>query len=222
MKQLFTSLRRLVSYAVPLTRRVKTVHSGIAEITLSQGHKTLDTAHANYSYGSLQRVLRYGIRFTKPEAAKQVLVLGLGGGSIVQVLRQTPEFRGAITAIEFDPVIIQIADEEFGVRPDDTLRIVCADAFAWVPAALDQQFDLIIIDLFLDLTMASGLGAAVFWEHIGRLLPPGGYVLFNTLTADSVLIDGEPAVDYWTQQGFDVREVEVELLNLLYILHKPG
>jgi spermidine synthase len=210
MKQLLTSLRRLVSYAMPFTHRVQTVHSGIVEITLYQGRKTLDTAHANYSYGSLQRVLRYGIRFTQPDKAQQVLVLGMGGGSIVQVLRQIPDFTGAITAVEF------------GVCPNDTLTIICADAFAWVPTALDQSFDLIIIDLFLDLTIAAGLGAGVFWEHIGRVLQPGGYVVLNTLTADSLVIDGEPATDYWAQQGFEVKDVEVELLNLLYILRKPA
>jgi spermidine synthase len=222
MKQLLSSLRRLVSYAVPLTRRVKTVHSGTVEITLYKGHKTLDTAQANYSYGSLERVLSYGIRFTRPELARQVLVLGLGGGSVVQVLRRIPEFQGVITAIELDPVIIQIAEEEFGVRGDETLRVVCADAFVWVPTAPQQSLDLVVIDLFLDLTMPAGMGSSGFWEHIARILQPGGYVLFNTLTADPVWIGQAPATDFWSHQGFEVKEVEVELLNLLYILHKPA
>ncbi|TGE09927.1 spermidine synthase [Hymenobacter fodinae] len=220
MKQLLTSLRQLVSYAMPLTRRVKTVHSGTVEVTLYQGQKTLDTANANYSYGSLERVLRYGIRFTQPETARHVLALGLGGGSVVQVLRKTPGFRGAITAVELDPVIITIAEEEFGIRADETLRIVCADAFEWVPTAPDQSVDLIVIDLFLDLFLPAGLGSGSFWEHISRILQPGGRVLFNSLTADPVFINLESATEFWERLGLEVKEVEVELLNLLYILHK--
>ncbi|QJX46211.1 fused MFS/spermidine synthase [Hymenobacter taeanensis] len=220
MNQLLASLRRIVSYAMPLTRRVKTAYSGTVEITMDHGHKTLDTAHANYSYGSLQRVLRYGLQFTQPETAKQVLVLGLGGGSVVEVLRKTPAFKGDITAVELDPVIVQIADEEFNVRSDETLHIVCADAFAWVPTAPEQSFDLIIIDLFLDLTLPTGLSSGSFWEHIARVVQPNGRVLFNSLTANSVLIDQQPADSYWAQHGFEVKEVEVELLNLLYILRR--
>lgn len=220
MKQLVTTIRRLVSYVVPLTRSVQSDYSGPLEVTLSGGHKVLDTAHANYSYGSLQRVLAYGLRFAQPETATQVLVLGLGGGSIIQTLRQTPGFAGAITAIDLDPVIIRLADEEFDIRPDAKLDIVCADAFAWVATAPAQSFDLMVIDLFLDLALPAGIGTSEFWEHIWRLLRPGGFVLLNTLTAENALVDGRPAPEYWEQQGFTVKEVEVELLNLLYILHK--
>lgn len=180
----------------------------------------LDTAHANYSYGSLQRVLAYGLRFTQPETATHVLVLGLGGGGIVQTLRQTPEFAAAITAIELDPVIIQLADEEFDIRPDAKLDIVCADAFAWVATAPAESFDLMVIDLFLDLALPAGLGTSGFWEHIWRLLAPSGYILLNTLTAENALVDGRPAPEHWERQGFSVKELEVESLNLLYILHK--
>jgi spermidine synthase len=220
MKQLVTALRRLISHVVPLTRRVQSEFSGPLEITLYQGRKVLDTAHANYSYGSLQRVLAYGLRFTQPETAAQMLVLGLGGGSIIQTLRQTPGFTGAITAIELDPVIIQIAQEEFDIRPDAKLDVVCADAFAWVATAPAQSFDLMVIDLFLDLALPAGLGTSGFWEHIRRLLRPGGYVLLNTLTAENALVDGRPAPEHWKQQGLTVKEVEVEMLNLLYILRK--
>ena len=220
MKELVTTLRRLISYVFPLTRRVQSEYSGPLEITISQGHKVLDTAHANYSYGSLQRVLAYGLRFAQPETAAQVLVLGLGGGSIVQTLRQTPSFAGAITAIELDPVIIQLADEEFNIRPDAKLDIVCADAFAWVATAPAQKFDLVIIDLFLDLALPAELSTSGFWSCIWQLLAPGGHILLNTLTAENALVDGQPAPQYWEQQGFTVKEVEVELLNLLYILRK--
>jgi spermidine synthase len=169
----------------------------------------------------LQRVLRYGLLFTAPEAAERVMVLGLGGGSVVQTLREEKSVNGTITAVELDAVMIRIADEEFGVHPDSKLRIVCADAFAWVASAPAQEFGLIIIDLFLDLSLPAGLGTSGFWEHIWRILAPKGYVLFNTLAAETALVDGELAPEYWTRLGFEVKEVEVEL-NMLYVLHKPA
>lgn len=222
MKKLLTSLRYLISYVLPLTRRVASVHSGTLEITLREGHKVLDTAHANYSYGSLQRVLRYGLLFTEPASAGPALVLGMGGGSVVQTLRQEHRAASPITAVELDPVIIQIAATEFGIRPDDTLNIVCADAFAWVATAPAAAFRLVIVDLFIDLELPAGLQTPDFWQHLWRLLRPGGYVLFNTLTRTPLWIEGQEILDYFAGLGFAVKELEVELLNRLLVLQKKN
>ncbi|WP_045689677.1 spermidine synthase [Hymenobacter sp. AT01-02] len=220
MNKLLTALRHVASYLLPIKRRVQSVHSGVVEVVLHEGRKVLDTAHANYSYGSLQRVLRYGLLFTEPAAPGPILVLGLGGGSVVETLRREHQATGPITAVELDPVLIQVADAEFGIRAGAGLDIVCADAFAWVPTAPTAEFRLVIIDLFIDLDLPAGLQAPAFWQHIWRLLQPGGYVLFNTLTKDSLVVAGQDVAAYLPTVGFAVKEVEVEQYNRLLVLHK--
>ena len=81
-------LKRLLSYLFPFTRRVPSPVSGHLEVTLYNGRKVLDSATANYSYGALQRVLRYGLQQLDLVQVRSILLLGLGGGSVIQTLRK--------------------------------------------------------------------------------------------------------------------------------------
>ncbi len=213
-------LNRLLSYVMPLTRTVHSAVSGPVEVTWYQGRKVLDTRHANYSYGSLERVMRYGLLFVAPEQAEHTLLLGLGGGSVVEILRQERQYQGHLTAVELDPVMIELADTEFDIRPDTHLHIVCADAFEWVHTAPTSHFGLIIVDLFVDLVLPAGLQTTAFWQELRRVLRPGGYILFNTLTEVPLFVDNEEMPAYLETVGFSVRILEVELLNQLLILRK--
>ncbi len=76
----------------------------------------------------------------------RILVLGLGGGAVVQQLQSLlPEAH--ITAIEIDPIHIQVAREWFGIT-DDMANIVEADAVAWLTRYTGTGFDYIVDDLF--------------------------------------------------------------------------
>jgi spermidine synthase len=213
-------LRRLLSYLFPVTHTVQSAISGPLEVTWRKGRKVLDTRHANYSYGSLQQVLRYGLLFVEPQQASHTLLLGLGGGSVVATLRNELEYEGQITALELDPVIIELAATEFGIRPDTRLDIVCADAFDWIRTAPASQFGLVIVDLFVDLHLPAGLQTATFWQHVRRVLHPGGYVLFNTLSEVPLYVGNDELPTYLAGAGFSVQDLEVERLNQLLILRK--
>lgn len=221
MKRLLATLCRWLSQAVPRSRRIKSVHSGVLEITWQEGRKVLNTAHANYSYGPLHTVMRYGLLFTEPATAGAVLVLGLGGGSVVHTLRHEYQVPGPITAVELDPVVIEVAAEEFNIRPDAALHIVCADAFAWVGTAPAASFGLVVVDLFIDLDLPAGLYTAAFWQQLWRLLRPGGSVVFNTLLSTEVWVEGQEVHEYLAGMGFSVKDVPVEEFNRLLILRKP-
>lgn len=210
-------LRRLLSYIIPLSSTVPSAVNGSLEVTWYKGRKMLDTRHANYSYGLLHSVLRYGLLFVAPAQAERALLLGLGGGSAVQLLHEAG-FTGHLTAIDLDPAVIQVADTEFDVRPGEQLAIVCADAFEWVRTAREASFDLVIVDLFLDLTLPTELQTAAFWHDIRRVLLPGGRVLFNTLVDTPQLVEGLEIADYLAELGFGVKDVEVGQVNRLLIL----
>ncbi|MBT2556292.1 fused MFS/spermidine synthase [Hymenobacter sp. ISL-91] len=221
MRLLPATFRHLLSYLMPLTRRVPSAHTGWLEITTWRGHKTLNTATANYSYGLLQQVLRYGLRFVPvTNTAAPVLVLGLGGGSVLPLLRHEQGRTGPVTAIELDPAVLQVAATEFGVEPGPNLHLVCADAFAWLPGAASNTYELVVVDLFLDLTLPPELGEAAFWQQLRRVLQPGGRALCNLLVTAELWPDGQPLPEFLEGLGFAVKDMEVEQLNRLLILQR--
>lgn len=105
------------------------------------------------------------------------LILGLGSGAIAQLMtRRWGAFP--IVGVELDPAVVWLARREFGLDDLPHLKIVTADAFAWV-ARCEQRFDAICVDLYTAGKMAHGVLGATFLNDLRRLLTPGGEVAFN-------------------------------------------
>ena len=173
-------LKKIISYLYPITKKIESQHNGILELTVLNGRKLLDTKNVNYSYGSLQRVLNFSLDQLDLKSTKNSLILGLGGGSVVHTLRDERKFEGEITAVEIDPVIIDIASNEFDVSANNQTHIVCDDAWNFVKNDT-SKYDLIIVDLFIDDKIPEKFLAINFWKNILDLLNEGGDVIFNTL-----------------------------------------
>lgn len=104
-------MKRFLSYIWPITKRIESAVNGTLEITWINGKKILDTKNANYSYGSLQRILKFGLSKTEVASTSDILLLGFGAGSVVQTLREDFNFTGKITAIEYDDIMISVAEK---------------------------------------------------------------------------------------------------------------
>jgi len=171
-------MKKTLSYFFPLTQKVQSKVNGIVEITWSNGRKVLDSAHTNYSYGSLQRILKFGLDKIDIQQLNNVLLLGLGGGSVIKTLQDDFNFTRKITAIEIDPVLIELAANEFDVKPGEQLEILNRDAAEFV-SVTTNIFDLIIVDLFIDNHVPEAFYAVGFWNNITRITSASGYVIFN-------------------------------------------
>lgn len=149
------------------------------ELWLVDGKKILNSANANLSYDSLHRVFQQIFRKiniqNKPPA--QVLLLGLGGGSVPCILLEELQFNCTITAIEHDPMMIELAINEFNIKRFKTLDIIESDAFLYVTGC-SKKFDLIIVDLFLDDQVPLLFCEEEFNTALIKLLDPG-FILFN-------------------------------------------
>jgi len=56
-------LRKLLSYIIPIKiYKTKSTLSKTIEVTWANGELVLDSENTNYSYGSLQRILRKGLK----------------------------------------------------------------------------------------------------------------------------------------------------------------
>lgn len=119
----------------------------------------------------------------KPQQ-EQVLIVGLGGGSMVHFLKyHEPTLR--IDVVEIDPVIVQLADEYFDVRSDDNVGIVTIDAFDYL-ADTPERYDVIYMDAYLEPSQATDstgmprrLKTVAFYTAIQTKLRPSGLVVVN-------------------------------------------
>lgn len=180
-------IQKLFSYLYPIKIfKKKSVRSKVIEVTWANGELVLDSENTNYSYGSLQRILRYGLRnigYNKVLEMDHILVLGVAGGSVIKTLVDEIEYKGKITGVEIDAEMIQIANQYFNLNEIQQLEIVIDDAFEFVLKTKDK-YDLIIIDIFEDTNMPNFLFEKFFSERICFLLKDRGFVLFNTMILD--------------------------------------
>ncbi|WP_396199660.1 spermidine synthase [Flavobacterium sp.] len=152
-------------------------------MTIYNGKTLLNTKNTNYSFGSLQAILKKGlldIGAAEISKMESVLILGVAGGSVVQTLVNDFSFTKKITGIELDSVIIHIANSYFNLDKIPNFKCVIADAEKFVQTD-KNQYDLLIIDIFKDTEMPEFLFQESFITNCKRLLNKNGYILFNTM-----------------------------------------
>lgn len=180
-------ISKIFSYLIPIKIfKKKSTRSKVIEITWSNGELVLDSENTNYSYGSLQRILRYGLRnigYQKILNMNHILLLGVAGGSVIKTLVNEIAYKGKMTGVEIDPDIIKIANQYFNLDKIEQLEIIIDDAFEFV-LKTNKKYDLIIIDIFEDINMPNFLFESFFSKKICSLLNQSGFVLFNTMILD--------------------------------------
>jgi spermidine synthase len=177
-------LKKLFSYIIPLNiYKQKSAISQMLEVTWTNGQLVLDSNNTNYSYGSLQRILRKGLDFIGFERIRnmqKILVLGVAGGCVIKTLVDEINYTQKIIGVEIDKAVIEIAKEYFQLDKIQNLEIIIEDALEFV-LQTEDQFDLIIIDIFQDTKMPDFLFEKVFKDRVCQILNTKGCILFNTM-----------------------------------------
>ena len=180
-------IKRLLSYILPVKiYQKKSEFSKNLEVTWNNGYLVLDSENTNYSFGSLQRVLKKGLKYIGYERIntfENILILGVAGGSVIETIKNDIKFKGKITGVEIDATAIEIANKYFGLNNYKNVEIIIEDAFEFV-LKTKEKYDLIIIDIFQDTTMPNFLFEYFFINRINFLLKVNGFILFNTMVLD--------------------------------------
>lgn len=109
--------------------------------------------------------------------ARNILVIGLGGGSMVKYLQQNlPEAR--IEAVELDPEVLRVAQEYFDVRPDPQLILICEDGRKYLESQA-QAYDLIFLDAYGPSEIPPALATLEFLQQVRLHLNQEGAVVAN-------------------------------------------
>lgn len=191
------------------------MHSGLLELKFVDGKMLLDSPYASHSYGTSQKVLEFALRKIELSNIQTVLLLGLGGGSVVKSLRKRFCYKGKIKAVEVDPLMVNIAKKEFGIAKDKQTQIACCEASTYVSKET-KSFDLVIVDLFIDNQVSKEILSGEFWCSMKDRVSPNGYIIFNSMHerySVTLLIKNE--IKKW---GFLVKECNhVECYNTVLI-----
>jgi spermidine synthase len=177
---------RWISWIWPVRMEEMVGHHGPLEVRWEQGRKVLNSSNGNQSFGSLHRVWQRAFAHLElnKDTPRRVLLLGLGAGSVVHILRVELGIPAHITAVELDPIMVGLAKEHFGLGHHANIEVLEADAIIQVQMH-QPLYDLIVVDLFDDLDLARGVDTRGFAHGLRERSADGGVVCFNTVSYDA-------------------------------------
>lgn len=151
-------------------------------VSLNKGRYQLCTAHAIYSFEDLYDNFFEAFRIIDLDSfpIKNVLVLGLGLGSIPTMLEKNFKKKYNYTAVEIDESVIYLASKYALPQLESPVQTICTDAFAYVMQC-EEQFDMVCMDVFLDDVVPENFEENLFLEKLKQLVNPEGILLFNRI-----------------------------------------
>lgn len=181
-------------------KKIKSKYNGTLEVDFEDGLKVLNSENTCYSGKTLHDIFVKVFRSIDMKQRKSVLLLGLGGGTVVSILQDELNFEGKIVAVELDPVIADIAVKDFGIIPGKKMEIVCADATEFVKSD-KRKFDMIICDIFVDNTLPEVIVKPEFWNNIAKRLSHNGLIVFNVFHELKKMVE---VANHLSARGYEV------------------
>jgi len=151
-------------------------------------------------------------------APQSVLVIGLGGGTLVDALQRTlPD--AAIDAVELDPAVVRVAKAYFDFQPGPRTHVHEEDGRVFVKRALraGRRYDLVMLDAYDHEYIPEHMLTREFLEEVKGILAPHGVVAANTFSG-SRLYDHESA----TYAAVFGRLFNLKRSNRVILLRKDG
>lgn len=154
-------------------------------VLLNQGRIQLLSGNAVYSWDDLYRNFKIAFEKVKIQDRKidEVLILGLGLGSIPFMLEKNFGRDYYYTAVEWDETVADLASRYTLSRLKSAINVVVADAELFVDIC-EERFDMLIVDVFEDDLTPPHFKTAEFLQACYELMNPGGLLLFNCLYGD--------------------------------------
>jgi spermidine synthase len=128
--------------------------------------------------------------FLKPQP-RSILIIGLGGGTLPRALHRVLP-SATIDVVEIDPAVVRVAEQFFGFRENERVRVEEVDGRVFVKRAQRErrQYDLVMLDAFDHEYIPEHLLTQEFLQEVASLLAPQGVLAANTFSS-SRLYDHE-------------------------------
>jgi spermidine synthase len=122
--------------------------------------------------------------FYEPGQLKRILLLGVGGGAVIHLLRHYAQPE-VIDAIDLNPVHLKIARRYFNVKPS-MANLIEADGINWLQNYTGPRYDMIIDDMYGEENgkPARAIGLNYQWLNtLRKHLNPEGLLVLNTMSS---------------------------------------
>lgn len=183
--------KRLLSYLFEFhVESASSDHNPHLYVSLKQGRYQLSTANAVYSYSDLYTNFTRSFQRLDLEklAAKEVLLLGIGLGSIPYMLERNFKQNYNYTSVEIDESVVYLANKYVLNDLNSPQEIFCTDAYLYVLQS-SKTYDIICMDIFLDDTVPGQFEQEGFLKKLSSLLNPNGLLLYNRLAVTKKDLD---------------------------------
>ncbi|XP_016941888.2 eEF1A lysine and N-terminal methyltransferase homolog [Drosophila suzukii] len=190
------TLRRLIflsnQFVVQSEALVKTI-----KIKGKKERKKIDFGYLacqHHLYMSVGVQLATTLQNPKKDVEKDVLVIGLGGGGLCSFLHAAlPQAR--ITAVEIDPIMLEVAEQYFELKQDKRFHVVIDDGLDFVERCRNEDihFDAVLFDVdSKDLSLGMSCPPQSFLankilQHIKEIIGPKGLFMLNLVCRDESL-----------------------------------
>jgi spermidine synthase len=172
-----------LSHLTPITlERTASEQNPELTVALSQGRVQLLSNGAIYSWDDLYKnfLIAFDELKIDERPIQDVLILGMGLGSVPFMLEKVFQRKYHYTAVEWDETIAALAFKYTFSRLESSVEMITADAQFFVEIC-SEQFDMLIIDIFEDEITPPQFCSEDFLHDCRDLLRPGGLLLFNRL-----------------------------------------
>lgn len=122
-------------------------------------------------------------RMTRDIPVHSVLVLGVGGGTVIRLLKMLYP-HASITAVDIDETILYIARKHFRLDSLDGITLVAADAQRYVAEEAGKPsrfYDCVVVDLFVGRHIPKFAYSETFLRDIKKLMRKQSPLIINFL-----------------------------------------
>ena len=176
--------KKWFSYLKPITlEETGSYQNPELTVMLDRGRVQLLSSDAIYSWDDLYHNFTRAFDAIQPEKRNysEVLILGLGLGSVPYILEKKHRQKYHYTAVEWDEAVVTLADKYTFSRLESSVETITADAAVFVEIC-EEDFDMVIVDLFEGTRIPGVFEKNDFLQHCAGLVRPGGILLVNRLS----------------------------------------
>ncbi len=142
-----------------------------------------------------------------PLIGQNILVLGLGCGTLINLLPKTAK----VTGVEIDSEMIDLGKKYFGLKD---INILNEDASIYIRETKDI-YDLILVDLYVGINFPKQFESSEFLQKLAQTVSTNGTVIFNTLTTKTANFELDKFIDKLEEYFKIQKTVKVDFNTLV-------
>lgn len=150
----------------------------------------------------------------------KILILGLGGGSIIKVLSKCFP-KAKMTTVDYDPIMVGLGKKYLELKESENLEIIIEDASVFLQKN-DELFDLIFVDLFSGETIPKKTQTKLFLRKIKEKSTKNGLIVFNRPYYQNHISEAKVFLDKLKKIFDDVNSKKILTNLIIFCKKKPS